>query len=73
MSAVAVISGVMLLHGVIYLIIAGVIFWLLTWALSQLPIPEPFKTVIRVVLILAIVVILLNFLFWLMGAPFIVW
>lgn len=43
----------------IYLIAAGLIYWLLTWALSQLPIPEPFATVIRVILVVIVVLIVL--------------
>lgn len=42
---------------VIYLIIAGLIFWLAQWALAQLPIAEPFATVIRVVLIIVALLI----------------
>lgn len=53
------------------LVVAGLIFWLVTWALGQLPIAEPFKTVIRVVLILLVVVFLLNVLLSLGGHGFI--
>lgn len=43
---------------VIYLAIAGLLFWLVWWFLSQIPIPEPFNTVIRVVLaIIAFVIV----------------
>lgn len=47
---------------VIYIIIIGLVFWVLWWALDAIGIPEPFNKVIRVVLILAAVLIMLNFL-----------
>lgn len=51
-----------LLYVVFELAIIGIIFWLLTWALGQLPIPEPIRTVIRVVLIVVLVLICIYFL-----------
>lgn len=42
---------------VIYLIIAGLIFYVLYWAISQVPLPEPFNTVARVALVLIAVLI----------------
>lgn len=48
-----------LVNVLIYLIAAGLIYWLLTWALSQLPIPEPFATGIRVILVIIVVLIVL--------------
>lgn len=68
-----VVSGSSIGNLLIELVIAGLIFWLVTWALGQLPIPEPFKTVIRVVLIVMVVVFLLNVLFGLGGHAFISW
>lgn len=42
---------------VIYIIIIGLIFYVLWWALSQVPLPEPFGTVVRVLLVLVAVLI----------------
>lgn len=53
---------------VIYVIIIGLIFWILWWALSQLPIPEPFNTVARVLLALAAVLIVIYLLLGLVPA-----
>lgn len=44
------------------LVIYGLIFWLFFWALGALAVPEPFHTVIRVVLVLAAVVVILGLL-----------
>lgn len=40
-----------LLYFVIEVAVLGMIFWLLTWTLGQIPIPEPIRTVIRVVIV----------------------
>lgn len=49
---------------VVYLIIAGVIFWLLQWLVDYVGIPEPFhkvlKVVIAVVAVLIVIFALLN-------------
>lgn len=42
---------------IVVLIVAGLVWWLIE---SVLPIPDPFKTVIRVVLVLALCLWLLN-------------
>jgi len=53
------------------LVVGGLIFWVVTWGLGQLPIAEPFKTVIRVVMILLVVIFLMNVLLSLGGHGFI--
>jgi cytochrome c biogenesis protein CcdA len=54
-----------LIHLVIYLIILGVIIWLLLWLIDNVPLPEPFNRVARVVVIvigvLVLILALLNF------------
>lgn len=51
----------------INIIIALVILGLLYYLVMLLPIPEPFRTVIRVVVILLLIVWLLSFAGWLPG------
>lgn len=58
---------------VVWLIVAGLIWWILTWALDAIGIPEPFNKVARVILILIVAVICINALLTLAGRPFIVW
>lgn len=70
LAAVAI-TGASLLNFVVFLVIAGLIYWVVTWGLSQMSIAEPFATIIRVVLILAVVIFLINALLSLVGHPFI--
>ena len=46
----------------VYLIIAALIFYLIYWVLGQMPLPEPFKTVILVVLGLIAILFLIGLL-----------
>jgi len=73
MNALALISGAALLNSIVYLVIIGLIFWVLYYALNAINPPEPFKKVISVVLILVACVFLINWLMSLIGDPFIRW
>lgn len=46
----------------ITVIIVGLIFWLLYWALSQIPLPAPFAVVARVILALVAIIFLIGLL-----------
>lgn len=76
MSAVlpmlAAISGESLMWLVIEIIVGGLIYWLLTWALASVGLPEPFAKIAKVVLVLAVCVFLINALLGLAGHPIIV-
>lgn len=72
-GAVAAISGGGLVNLLISLVILGLIWWVVTWGMGRMPIPEPFKTIIWVVLILIVVVYLVNVLLSLGGHGFINW
>lgn len=48
-----------LISVLVYLIIAGLIWWAAITVIGVLPIPEPFKTVVRVVLIVILCLILI--------------
>jgi VIT1/CCC1 family predicted Fe2+/Mn2+ transporter len=60
-----------LLSAVVWLVVAGLVLYVLWWGLSQLGLPEPFNKILRVVLVLITVVILINFLLGLTGTPLI--
>lgn len=47
---------------IVTLVVAGLVFWLLWWGLGEIKVPEPFNKVIRVILILAAVIFLINIL-----------
>lgn len=44
---------------VIYLIIAGLIWWAITTVLGAVPIPEPIRTVINVIMIVVLCLIVI--------------
>lgn len=54
---------------VVYLVIAGLIWWAVTTIIAVLPIPEPFRTVINVVLIVILCLILIYALLPLLHIP----
>lgn len=47
-----------MLQLLITVIIVGLIFWLIWWALEQIPLPAPFNVVARVILALIAVLVL---------------
>jgi len=53
-----------LIHLVIYLIVIGIIVWLLLWLIENVPLPEPFNRVARIIVIvvgvLIVILALLN-------------
>lgn len=59
----------LLIQVVIYLIIAGLIWWAVTAILAVLPVPEPIKTVVNVLLIVVLCLIVIYALLPLLHAP----
>lgn len=71
---IAAVSGSSLINGVIWLVVIGLICWLLWWLISYIGLPEPFAKVARVIVALIAVIILINFLLGLTGSGgFIKW
>jgi uncharacterized membrane protein YtjA (UPF0391 family) len=58
-----------LIYAVLYLIVGGLIFWLLEWLLGYVGVPEPFHKIARVVLAVAAVLFVISVLLWLIGFP----
>jgi hypothetical protein len=52
-----------LINLLVWLIILGLVFYVIYWAVSQIPLPAPFNVVVRVVLALIVVIVLLSALF----------
>ena len=65
MIAAVALSG--LLGLLVQVLIAALIFWLIWWAISYIGIPEPFRKVITVILVVIAVVYLINVLLGLTG------
>lgn len=68
----AAISGESLMWLVIEVLVAGLIYWLLTWAIAQIGPPEPFAKIAKFILVVAVCVFLINALLGLAGHPIIV-
>jgi peptidoglycan/LPS O-acetylase OafA/YrhL len=58
-----------LLSVLIWLIVIGVIFYVLWWLVGFLGLPEPFNKVARVIIAIVAVIFLINFLLPLAGQP----
>ncbi len=52
---------------IVYLIVAGLIFWLLNWLISYCGIPEPFNKVARIILAVLAVLVVIGLLLQLAG------
>lgn len=67
------ISGNAMVNALIYIVVAGLIWWILSWFISYVGIPEPFNKVARVVLAIIAVLMLVNGLLMLTGHPLVSW
>jgi len=63
LSLSAVVAAIM------YIIVAGLVFWLLWWLVGYIGLPEPFKKVANVILAVAAVFVLISILMGLAGHP----
>jgi hypothetical protein len=66
-AMLAAISLAALVNLFIYIVVAGLIFWLFWWLTTFLP--EPFAKVARVILAILAVLFLVNLLLGLVGTP----
>lgn len=73
LGIIAAISGESLVWVIIQIVIAAVIYFILNWGLSQIPVAEPFRTVIRVIMVLLVCLFLINALLTLGGRPLVRW
>lgn len=58
-----------LISFLVWIIVVGIIFYLLWWLLAQVGLPEPFNKVARIVLAVVAVLVLINLLLGLVGTP----
>lgn len=65
----ASISGNDLVNLVVWLIVAGLIFFLVSWLIDYAKVPEPFNRVIKVIVAVVAVLMLVNALLTLTGHP----
>ena len=69
----AAISGQSLVSFLVWAVVICLIWFIVQWVLGQVPIPEPGRTVIRVVMALILAVLLINALLGIAGHGFIAW
>lgn len=62
-----------LLNFVVYIMVVGLIFWLLWWLIAYVGLPEPFAKVAKIVLAVFAVLICINILLGMIGTPIIRW
>ena len=72
-SLLGAISGSTIVNVVIWLLVAGVIFWLLNWLIDYVGVPEPFHKVAKVVIAIVAVLLIINALLSLAGRPLVAW
>jgi hypothetical protein len=53
-------TGNALVDLLITILVFGVIFWLIDWAIKAIPVPDPFGKIARVILIVAAVIFLVR-------------
>lgn len=58
-----------LIYLVIYLVVTGLIVWLLLYVIDAIPLPEPFHRIARVLVIVLGVIIIIVLLLSLIGEP----
>lgn len=67
------VSGNELVSVLIYLVIWGLVLYVLWWGIGKVGLPEPFAKIATVVLVLITVVVLLNLLLGFVGTPIFRW
>ncbi len=65
----ATINGNDIVSVVVWFIVVGLIFWLLTWLVSYCGLPEPFNKIARVLIAVVAVLILISALLNFAGHP----
>lgn len=60
-----------LVMAVVYLIVVGLIIWLLHWLIGYVGLPEPFSKVARIILAIFAVLVVIGVLLSLIGRPLI--
>ena len=67
------VDGQTLISILIYVVVWGLVLYVLWWGVGRIGLPEPFNKIATVVLVLLAVVVMLNLLFGFMGTPIFRW
>ena len=63
------ITGTGLLNVLIYLVVIGLVFYVLFWGVGAIGFPEPVNKILVAVVVVALCVVLLNLLMGFIGSP----
>lgn len=69
----AAISGEALIWAVVQIVIAAVIYYVVTWGIAKIGVPEPFNKVLMVIVVLMVVFFCVNALLTIAGRGLISW
>lgn len=68
-TAPVVVSGGSLVNSLVGLVVVGLIMWLVWFVISKIPMAEPIGTIVRVIFLVIVALIAINFLLSLIGHP----
>ncbi len=71
--ALAAISGDRVISLLISIVVLGLIWYIVTWVIGKIPLPEPARVVIQVVMALILAIFLINALLSINDHGFISW
>jgi len=69
----AALTGRNILLWLIYIIVAGLVWWLLSWLVDYCGLPQPFNKVAKVILAVVAVLFLINAIMSAVGSPLMTW
>lgn len=73
MNSIAAIGGSDVLKAILWVITAGVVFWIFDWFIRYVGVPEPFAKIARLLAAILAVLMALNALFSFQGHPLLTW
>jgi len=62
--------GILLLNAALWLVIFGIIYFIIDWGLQRLALPDPFNRLLNGLLVFAVVVCVINVVLFVIGHPF---
>ncbi len=62
--------GILLLNAALWLVIFGILYFIIDWGLTRLALPDPFNRVLNGLLVFAVVLCVINVVLLMIGRPF---
>lgn len=73
MLLLADISGQDVVQSIVWIIVGGLVWWLLVWLIDYCGLPQPFNKVAKVILAVVAVFFLINIIMGMAGHPMMKW